>query len=479
LTDARRILVVDDEMNVRHLLSEVIRKGGYEAFQAENGLEAIEKCRGILPDVVIMDLRMPVMDGMDAFEIIHAEMPEIPVILLTAFGSVDTAVEAMSRGAFDYLVKPADVAEVRVVLERALSVKQRKADAELQEKDSTVRRQGAAIIGCSAVMQNVFKDVGRVAQTNATVLISGESGSGKELIAKAIHSNSPRKAQPFVRIDCGTIPEGLIESELFGHEKGAFTGASTKKIGRMELAANGTLFLDEIGELPLGLQVKLLRAIQEKEFERVGGTETVRVDVRIIAASNRDLAKMVEQGLFREDLFYRLNVVPLRVPPLRERPGDIPLLIEYFVKLFADAAGCPVPLITQDACDVLQRYPWPGNVRELANVLERSTIMSNGVIDVADLAGLHSSVTTDLLPPETQETVAVPVEGTLKDMMHVLEREIIVRTLKKHGGNRVRTAQALDISRRALLYKLEEYGLGEHGEKGKLHTRGVFATPIE
>ena len=463
----RRILVVDDESNVRLLLSEVVRKAGHEAFQAENGAEALEKCRLISPDVVLMDLRMPVMDGMDAFEVIHAEMPDIPVILLTAFGSVDTAMEAMSRGAFDYLIKPTDVAEVRTALERALALRRQSTKIHSLEDVPPNARHGAAIIGRSPVMQNVFKAVGRVAQTNATVMISGESGCGKELIAKAIHSNSPRKNHPFIRIDCGTIPEGLMESELFGHEKGAFTGAIAAKTGRLELAANGTLFFDEVGELSPSLQVKLLRAIQEKEFERVGGNETFRIDVRIIAATNKKLAEMVEQGKFREDLYYRLHVVPIHVPPLRERPEDIPLLIEHFVHLFAEAAGVPLPLITQEAKDLLQRYSWPGNVRELSNVLERAVIMSRGVIDCNDLPGLHNAMLPPRGLPEAQDTLNVSMEGTLREMMHAVERALIVQVLKKHGGNRVKTAQALDISRRALLYKLDEYGLGERHQSAK------------
>ena len=303
MKQTERILIVDDELNVRHLLSEVVRKAGYEPHQAENGLEGVEKCRLLKPEVVLMDLRMPVMEGMEAFAIIHEEMPEVQVVLLTAFGNVGIAMEAMKRGAFDYLVKPANVAEVRTVLERALAVRKQQAESLLNGEAGLKSEPDNRIVGCSAVMQNLFKSVGRVAQSNATVLISGESGSGKEVIAKAIHENSLRKDQPFVRIDCGSIPEGLMESELFGHEKGAFTGAIAAKPGKFEVACGGTLFIDEVGDLPLPLQVKLLRAIQEREFERVGGNAVLRMDVRIIAATNRNLPEMVEQGRFREDLF--------------------------------------------------------------------------------------------------------------------------------------------------------------------------------
>ena len=392
-------------------------------------------------------------------------MPEVQVVLLTAFGNVGIAMEAMKRGAFDYLVKPANVAEVRTVLERALAVRKQQAESLLNGEAGLKSEPDNRIVGCSAVMQNLFKSVGRVAQSNATVLISGESGSGKEVIAKAIHENSLRKDQPFVRIDCGSIPEGLMESELFGHEKGAFTGAIAAKPGKFEVACGGTLFIDEVGDLPLPLQVKLLRAIQEREFERVGGNAVLRMDVRIIAATNRNLPEMVEQGRFREDLFYRLNVVPLHVPALRERAEDIPLLVDYFIKKAARAAGCMTPLLTQEARELLLRYSWPGNVRELANVLERAVVMSNGVIDLPDVSGIANPLLTSTPRVEKSEEIVVPFAGTLREMTHCLEREIIIRTLKKHGGNRMRSAQALDISRRSLLYKLEEHGLGEREEK--------------
>ena len=465
MKQTERILIVDDELNVRHLLSEVVRKAGYEPHQAENGLEGVEKCRLLKPEVVLMDLRMPVMEGMEAFAIIHDEMPEVQVVLLTAFGNVGIAMEAMKRGAFDYLVKPANVAEVRTVIERALTVRKQQAESLLNGEVGLKSEPDNRIVGCSAVMQNLFKSVGRVAQSNATVLISGESGSGKEVIAKAIHENSLRKDQPFVRIDCGSIPEGLMESELFGHEKGAFTGAIAAKPGKFEVASGGTLFIDEVGDLPLPLQVKLLRAIQEREFERVGGNAVLRMDVRIIAATNRNLTEMVEQGRFREDLFYRLNVVPLHVPALRERAEDIPLLVDHFIKKAARAAGCMTPLVTQEARELLLRYSWPGNVRELANVLERAVVMSNGVIDLPDVSGIANPLLTSASRMERTEEIVVPFSGTLREMTHCLEREIIIRTLKKHGGNRMRSAQALDISRRSLLYKLEEHGLGEREEK--------------
>ena len=462
-----RVMIVDDDPLVRSGLKLLLggEPGLSIAAEAANGSAALDAHRSDPVDLVLMDLRMPVMEGMEAFAIIHEEMPEVQVVLLTAFGNVGIAMEAMKRGAFDYLVKPANVAEVRTVLERALAVRKQQAESLLNGEAGLKSEPDNRIVGCSAVMQNLFKSVGRVAQSNATVLISGESGSGKEVIAKAIHENSLRKDQPFVRIDCGSIPEGLMESELFGHEKGAFTGAIAAKPGKFEVACGGTLFIDEVGDLPLPLQVKLLRAIQEREFERVGGNAVLRMDVRIIAATNRNLPEMVEQGRFREDLFYRLNVVPLHVPALRERAEDIPLLVDYFIKKAARAAGCMTPLLTQEARELLLRYSWPGNVRELANVLERAVVMSNGVIDLPDVSGIANPLLTSTPRVEKSEEIVVPFAGTLREMTHCLEREIIIRTLKKHGGNRMRSAQALDISRRSLLYKLEEHGLGEREEK--------------
>ncbi|SDF86490.1 sigma-54-dependent transcriptional regulator [Sporolituus thermophilus] len=452
-----RILIVDDELSVRRLLFEVARRAGYEAFLAENGQEAIEQTKEIKPAVIIMDIKMPVMDGLEAFERIRADYPDVAVILMTAHGTVDTAVEAMKRGAFDYLVKPSNVTEVRIVLERAFQMRRLREEVAALRHEVQNKYQLGNIIGKSAVMQQVYKTVGRVAPTNATVLITGESGSGKELIAKTIHNNSPRRDGPFIKVNCGALPEGLMESELFGYEKGAFTGAVGRKPGRFELAHQGTLFLDEVGELTPPLQVKLLRVLQEREFERVGGTETIKVDVRIIAATNRNLEEMVHKGLFREDLYYRLKVVPIHVPPLRERVEDIPLFVDYFVRRFAAEAHREVPYVTPEAMELFKRYHWPGNVRELANVLERAVIMSSGVIGVQDLPGL----TTAAASP----AIVIPETGTLREILHQVEKQVIARALKAHHGNRVKTAQALDISRRALLYKIEEYGLGREGEE--------------
>lgn len=451
----KSVLIVDDQLTVRQLVREVARKAGYDALLAENGLKALEMTREYFPSVIIMDIKMPVMDGLDAFRLIHQEFPEIPVILMTAFGTLDTVVETMKMGAFDYLVKPSNVSELRIMLDRAYQMRCMR--AELAELRSELKKhfQLETIIGQSPAVQAIYKVVGRVAQTNATVLITGESGSGKEVIAQTIHRNSTRRDNPFIKVNCGALPEGLMESELFGHEKGAFTGAVAKKPGRFELANGGTILLDEIGELPLSLQVKLLRVLQEKTFERVGGTETIKVDVRIIAATNRNLEERVQQGLFRDDLYYRLKVVPIHVPALRERVGDIPAFVDYFVRRFAEESHVEVPMVTPEAMKLLCRCPWPGNVRELGNVMERAVILSQGVIDVMDLPGL--------LPVTELPVVAVPESGTYREQMHRVEKQIIENALRQNHGNRVKTAKALDISRRALLYKIDEHGLGQSG----------------
>ncbi|MBP2639250.1 MAG: atoC 3 [Firmicutes bacterium] len=449
----KKVLIVDDELSVRHLLFEIVRKAGYEPHTAENGVEAIETVRALVPAVVLMDIKMPVMGGMEAFEIIHQEYPQIAVIFMTAYGTLNTVVEAMGQGAFDYFVKPSDIGEVRILLERAFQMRRLRAEVAHLRNEVQEKYQLNNIIGKSAVMQTVCKTIGRVAPTNATVLITGASGCGKELVAKTIHNNSLHRDGPFIKINCGALPEGLMESELFGYERGAFTGAVARKPGRFELAHKGTIFLDEVGELPLSLQVKLLRVLQEHEFERVGGTATIAVDVRIIAATNRDLEAMVAQGAFREDLYYRLKVVPIKVPLLRERKEDIPLFIDYYVRRFSVEAHREVPCITPDAMKVLLEYHWPGNVRELANVMERAIIMSDGVISAHDLPSLS--------PASEEPPLLVREEGTLKEILHQVEKQVIANALLANKGNRVKTAQALDMSRRALIYKIEEYGLSK------------------
>jgi two-component system response regulator AtoC len=454
---ADSVLIVDDEANVRQLLYEIVHKEGYGTHMAASGREALEIFRSEHPDVVILDIQLPGMNGMEVFDVIRAEKPDTAVIFLTARGTVDTAVHAMGKGAFDYLIKPSHVTEIRKTVNRAFESHRRMKDKKNKPIQHVLDRQ---IIGKSPAMQQVFKMIGQVAGRPVTVLITGESGSGKEIVAKTIHYNSNRCAGPFVRVNCGALPENLMESELFGYERGAFTGAVAKKAGRFELAHNGTILLDEIGELSLPLQVKLLRVLQEREFERVGGTETIKVDVRIIAATNSNLEEMVRTGTFRQDLYYRLNVVPIHVPPLRERPEDIPLFIDYYISKFAQDAGIEKPAVLSEARAALMQYDWPGNVRELSNVIERAVLLSRGVIGRQDI---HFDAILPAMHSDEQHTgddlITISAKGKLKDIIRCVEKQIIERSLREHHGNRMQTAAALGISRRALIYKIEEYQL--------------------
>ncbi len=457
---ANSVLIVDDEESARQLLYEIVHKEGYDTYMASNGKEALEIFRSQRPDVVILDIQLHGMNGMEVFDVMRTEKADVPVIFLTARGTVDTAVNAMGKGAFDYLIKPSNVSEIRKTVNRAFESRRRMRSEKNRPIKQVLSQQ---IIGKSPTMQQVFKLIGQVANRSVTVLITGESGSGKEIVAKTIHHNSNRCDCPFIRVNCGALPENLMESELFGYEKGAFTGAVAKKIGRFELAHNGTILLDEIGELSLPLQVKLLRVLQEREFERVGGTETIKIDVRIIAATNNNLEEMVRKGKFRQDLYYRLNVVPIHVPPLRERREDIPLFIDYFITKFAQEAGIEKPVVLPEARAALLQYDWPGNVRELSNVLERAVILSRGVI------GQQSIHFADILPATKDheqnvddDRIMVSTRGKLKDIMRCVEKQIIERSLREHKGNRMQTAAALGISRRALIYKIEEYELANN-----------------
>lgn len=384
---APTVLIVDDEPNYLVVLEELLSDEGYTVLTADNARVGLELAMNNDVDAVVTDMKMPDIDGMVFLENLHRLKPDLPIVMMTAYGTIEKAVEAMKKGAFDYICKPFENDEFKMVVARAvehfkLVCRNRELEEEVKNRYSFRN-----IIGKSPAMQKVFYTIEKVAPSRSTVLITGESGTGKELIAKAIHYHSPRKDKPFVSVNCGALPETLLESELFGHERGAFTGALQQRKGRFELAHEGTLFLDEISEMPLHLQVKLLRVLQEMEFERVGGTQTVRVDVRIIAASNRDLKKEVETGMFRSDLFYRLNVVNIHLPPLRERKEDIPLLITHFLEKYSKEAGYSEPLkVDRDAMQCLMEYHWPGNVRELENVIERAILLSSGnVITLADL----------------------------------------------------------------------------------------------
>ena len=448
------ILIVDDEKNTREGLVRALR-GEYAVAEAENGQRALEWLETHAADVVLSDLRMPGLDGLDLLSRLLGRESKPIVILLTAFGSVETAVEAMKRGAYDFLAKPVNLDRLDLLLRRALA-ERRLGDENRRLKAQLDSKYGFEnIIGSSPAMQDVFETIRQAAPTRATVLIQGESGTGKELVARALHQCSPRRDGPFVPVHCAALAPTLLESELFGHEKGAFTGATERRRGRFELADGGTLFLDEIGEIDPALQVKILRVLEERKFERVGGTETLHVDVRLVAATNRDLRARVAEGAFREDLFYRLYVVNLTLPPLRERDGDVVLLAQHYLKTLAEENGKKPMAISPEAMDVLQAYPWPGNVRELRNVIERMVVLGSG-----------SRLTAADLPAAVRDGGAggLALASRAGRVLRDAERQLIADALRRHKNNRTQAAQDLGISRRTLHRKLNEFGLRAPGD---------------
>ncbi|HUJ58347.1 MAG TPA: sigma-54 dependent transcriptional regulator [Kofleriaceae bacterium] len=449
MTRSGRILVVDDEVNARTALAELLRDAGYEVETAGDALKGLGKFESFAPHVVITDLNMP---GMDGIELVHKlrAAPEPPaVVVATALGAVDPALAAMRAGAADYLIKPLDFDELLVVLDRVFETEALRRETRQLRARVRDRLAPSNIIGVSAPMQRVFEIIDQVAPSKATVLITGESGTGKELAANAIHQRSPRANGPFVKLHCAALAESLLESELFGHEKGSFTGAMARKEGRFALADGGTLFLDEIGEISPAIQVKLLRFLQEHELERVGGNQTIHVDVRIIAATNRNLREQVASGKFREDLFYRLNVVSLEMPALRDRREDIPTLARFFLEKYAAANGKQIEDFTAEALALLASYDWPGNVRELENAIERAVV----------LAPSGTRIEARQLPPTVRpaksEAAGMPlVPGA---SMAELERYAILETLKATGGSTSKAAQMLGISTRTIQYRLHQY----------------------
>jgi two-component system response regulator HydG len=469
-----RILIIDDNETMREGLGATVRRMGHEAVLAASGaagLAAFDKAR---PDFVITDLKMEGTGGLDVVKGVRDRDPDCPVMIVTAFGTVETAVEAMRTGAFEFLQKPFAPEVVRLKVERALELRREKRARERAEAESAALRADAALpyrfdegigmVGETPIMRAVFQSIEKVAPTDASVYIHGESGTGKELVARAIHARSKRADGPFVKVNCGALTETLLESELFGHEKGAFTGAIKRKLGRFELADKGTLFLDEIGDVTPGLQLKLLRVLQEREFERVGGEETIKVDVRVVSATHRDIQADVATGRFREDLFYRLHVVPCHVPPLRERKEDIPRLVAHFIAKLGPRTNAAIKGLSDAALARLVTYNWPGNVRELENVIEQSLVFAEG--DKIDLDALPAAVRGGA--PEN--TLAVPTgEMSLPDILEDLERQLILRAYEKSGGVKTETARLLGIKTSALYYKLEKYGIGtieSRGDKG-------------
>lgn len=444
-------MVVDDEKNIREGLGKALEMDGYDVILAADGQAGLEQVEHEGVDLVIADLKMPRLSGEELLRRVVQAYPSLPVIILTGHGTIESAVQAMRDGAYDFLTKPVNLDRLSLLVRRALSTRELVLQHRALQEELEQRRQFSSIIGKSAEMKRIFEVVRQVAPTKASVLITGESGVGKELIADAIHNLSGRRDKAFVKVHCAALSEGLLESELFGHEKGAFTGAVARKRGRFELSHAGSIFLDEIGEISQSVQIKILRVLQEKRFERVGGEETIEVDTRIISATNKDLKAEIENGAFREDLFYRLNVVNIHIPPLRERKEDIPLLAAAFIKEFAAENGKAVEGLDARARSMLYNYTWPGNVRELRNCIESAVVMSKGTILTPD----------DLPPSVSSETESNYVKIQLGTTLSDAEREVIRANLAAQRGNKSRTAETLGIGRKTLHRKIAEYHLEE------------------
>jgi len=451
------VLIVDDEKNYPPILSAVLQDEGFETLTAGSGQEALRHLDNADVDLVLTDMKMPGMDGMSLLEQIKQKDPDLPVIMMTAYGTVDKAVEAMHKGAYSYILKPFDNKRLVIFVNKAVGMYRVVKDNRRLREDVSSRYRFDNIIGKSKGMREVFRTIEKVAPASATVLIEGENGTGKELVAKAVHFNGPRREKPFVAVNCSALAETLLESELFGHEKGAFTGAVAMRKGRFEIADTGTLFLDEIGELSQNLQVKLLRVLQERTFERVGGMRPVTVDVRIIAATNKELKKEVEAGRFREDLFYRLNVLHIPLPPLRDRREDIRLLVDFFIRKYAEERGSEVPIsgVDHDVARMLYDYSWPGNVRELENVIERAMILCpGGNITVNDLPKHFKQQAN-----QTLDIGEIPSSAKLNETLIMVEKALILRALKLSGNVQTRAAELLGIGKSGLSQKIKKFNL--------------------
>jgi two-component system NtrC family response regulator len=451
------ILVVDDEANYLTVMQALLEEAGYEVLTALSGAEALKAAAQSDLDVVLTDMKMPKMSGIELLDEIKRLYPDIPVIIMTAYGTVEKAVEAMKKGAFDYILKPFKNEEILVTIAKALEHRHLLLKNRLLSQDLERKYGLPNIVGESRAIQEILALVRRVAGSKATVLISGESGTGKELVARAIHQLSPRAGKTFISVNCAALTETLLESELFGHERGAFTHAVAMRKGRFELADGGTLFLDEVAEMSPALQVKLLRVLQEMEFERVGGTRTIKVDVRVVAATNKDLKEEVEAGRFREDLYYRLNVVHLHIPPLRQRPEDIPLLAVHFLKKYASENVRGEVRLSPEAMKLLMQYAWPGNVRELENVMERAVILcGDNVITPNDLPG---ELAAGRESKEVDIDLFIPLTKPLPEALEQIEEQMIRRALEASGQVQVRAAEMLGITKSLLQYKLKKYHL--------------------
>ncbi len=465
-----RILIIDDDDQLRKSFHKLLLQEGYSIDSAASGEAGIAMIRQIPPDMVILDMRLPGMNGFETFKVIHEVEPKLPVIIMTAYGTTETAIEATKMGAFDYILKPFDIPDMLTVIGQAIEAGRfMRSPVDMNGAPDSVNRE--AIIGRSIPMQEVYKAIGRVAPTDATVLIRGESGTGKELVARAIYQHSLRANKPFLVINCVAIPDSLLESELFGYEKGAFTGANHRRVGKLEQASGGTVFLDEIGDMPFSLQAKMLRLLQERSIERLGGRETIPVDVRIIAATNRNLESAIEAGRFREDLYYRLKVVTIRLPPLKERSGDIPLLAEYFLSRFFKELSLDCPGITQEAEHLLSHYPWPGNVRELANTIQKTVIFNRGApLSAEDISNAIREKTPAADDSDEKHDILLrrilhhalmthTGDNVFDTVMDRIAGIFISEALNLSGGNRSRAAKLLGLSRPTLHSKIEKYGL--------------------
>ena len=452
----KSILVADDDASIRSLLKQLLTDEGYSISEAATGTEVVSQVGESSPDLVIMDVRMPELDGIEALPKVKTASPRTSVLIMTAFGSSNAAIKAMELGAFDYITKPFELDKISHTVKRAFDYQDLAQEVEVLRDEISSLVQTERIVGNSPPMQEVYKTVGKVAKADATVLITGESGTGKELVAEALHYNSNRRSGPLVKVSCAALPETLLEAELFGHEKGSFTGAMTMRKGRFELADKGTVFLDEIGEMSLATQTKLLRVLQERKIERIGSSLPIKVDIRIICATNKDLQKQVEQNKFRDDLFYRLNVINIHMPPLRDRKEDIPALVEHFLAKHRYSATAQPAAISEEALKRLTEYDWPGNVRELENVVERAVVLSRGQIITSRELPFGEHV--DGEHEDEQEDVSAE-RSFFKKSVSQFEKDLIMKALKDAGGNRSKAAEMLGIYRRLLYAKIKEYGL--------------------